>query len=92
MHVNLYATLRPVAGVRTVELALGEGPTVRRVVAALIARHPRLEPMLVDASGALHPYVHVFVNGRDAPRLADGIETVLGPSDTIDIFPAVAGG
>jgi molybdopterin synthase sulfur carrier subunit len=92
IRVNLFATLRPVVGARTVELALTDGATVRGVVEALLARHPRLRPLLVDAAGELHPYVHVFVNGRDAPRLAGGVDTVIGPDDTIDIFPAVAGG
>jgi molybdopterin synthase sulfur carrier subunit len=91
-RVNLYATLRPVVGARTVELALAEGATVRSVVTELVERHPALAPLLLDSTGTLHPYVHVFVNGRDAPLLPDGVETALGAQDTIDIFPAVAGG
>ena len=92
MNVNIYATLRAVVGARTVELALSQGSTVRSVVVQLIARHPALGPQLVDPAGALLPYIHVFVNGRDATYLHHGVDTALGSQDTIDIFPAVAGG
>jgi len=34
----------------------------------------------------------LIINGRDAPYLVDGLETVLKPEDKIDIFPAVGGG
>lgn len=92
MQINFYATLRPIVGGRTVQFDLGEGVTVRELVAAVVERFPPLRKELLNAEGNLYPHVHVFVNGRDAPYLPAGVETLIQPGDTIDIFPAVAGG
>jgi len=92
MKINFYATLRPIVGGRTVELDLPPGVTVRELVDALVERWPPLRQQLLDADGELYRHVHVFVNGRDAPFLADGMQSVIAASDTIDVFPAVAGG
>jgi molybdopterin synthase sulfur carrier subunit len=40
----------------------------------------------------LWPHVHVFVNGRDAPYLENGVQTIIKSTDTVNIFPAVGGG
>jgi molybdopterin synthase sulfur carrier subunit len=92
MQVNFYATLRPIVGGRTVIFDLSEGVTVRELVDAAVTRFPPLRTQLLDANGNLYSHVHVFVNGRDAPYLPKGVETIIAPGDTIDIFPAVAGG
>lgn len=92
MQVNFYATLRPIVGGRTVEFDVGEQVTVKQLVDIIVERFPRLRKELLNADGNLYPHVHVFINGRDAPYLPNGVETVIKPSDTIDIFPAVAGG
>ena len=92
MQVNFYATLRPIVGGRTVMFDLGEGVTVRELVEAAVTRFPPLRKQLLDDNGNLYSHVHVFVNGRDAPYLPNGVGTVIAPGDTIDIFPAVAGG
>ena len=47
---------------------------------------------LLDESGRLYGHVHLFVNGRDAPYLQDGLETRLAPDDSVDLFPAIGGG
>ena len=33
-----------------------------------------------------------FVNGRNAPLLENGLDTILTPQDTVSLFPAVGGG
>jgi molybdopterin synthase sulfur carrier subunit len=71
---------------------LNEGITVQQLVDAAVTRFPPLRTQLLDENGELYSHVHVFVNGRDAPYLPDGVTTVIAPGDTIDIFPAVAGG
>ena len=45
-----------------------------------------------DMRNTLFGHVHVFVNGRDAPYLDRKLATTLEQSDTVDVFPAVAGG
>lgn len=92
MQVNFYATLRPIVGGRTVEFDLPDGITVRELIEAVITRFPPLRRELLNEQGMLYPHVHVFVNGRDAPYLPEGVETVIRAGDTVDIFPAVAGG
>lgn len=92
MQVNFYATLRPIVGGRTVHFDVGENITVQQLVDAVVTRFPKLRQELLNDEGNLYPHVHVFVNGRDAPYLPNGVETMIQPGDTIDIFPAVAGG
>jgi len=92
MKINFYATLRQVVGTKTVEFSLPENTTVRQAIAEIVAQYPGLRRMLLDENNELHPYVHVFINGRDAPYLENAMETVLQPDDGVDIFPAVGGG
>lgn len=92
MRVNFYATLRPIVGGRTVEFDLEPGITVRELVDVMVERFPPLREQLLNERGELYPHVHVFINGRDAPYLEHGMATVIGPDDTADVFPAVAGG
>lgn len=92
MRVSFYATLREIVGTKTVEFDLADATSVRELVAEMVERFPDLRPALLDESGCLSRGVHVFVNGRGAGFLADGVETRLSATDAIDVFPAVAGG
>jgi sulfur-carrier protein len=92
MRVNLYATLRPVVGARSIDIPLNTAVTVRGMVDAVVARHPLLRPLLLDERGELFRHVHVCIDGRDAPYLPGGLEAMIGPDNTVDIFPAMAGG
>ena len=92
MNVNFYATLRQIAGRKTVELPLRDGATVHELLAAVIARFPEMEGQLFDEGGQLYPHVHVFINGQDAPHLEHALDTKLRKEDAVDLFPAVGGG
>lgn len=92
MTVNFYAILREIVGSKTIELPLLGGTTVRQLIEAVISQHPRLRSILFDEKNQLHGHVHVFINGRDAPYLESGLETAIAANDTVDIFPATAGG
>ena len=92
MQVNFYATLRQIVGGKTVEFPLPEGATVGQLVDLVIATFPALRHELLDENGQLYGHVHVFVNGRDAPRLEQALDTILQPEDVISVFPAVGGG
>ncbi|MFN2141384.1 MAG: ubiquitin-like small modifier protein 1 [Candidatus Promineifilaceae bacterium] len=92
MKVNFYATLRQIVGQKTVELDLPEGTTAIQLVEAVMAQYPRMRPELVDENGDLHGHIHLFVNGRDASFLENQMDTVVKPTDKIDIFPPVGGG
>jgi molybdopterin converting factor small subunit len=66
------------------------GGTVDEVLADLFANYPALRDR-VTADGALSPFVNVYVNDRDV-RYRDGMETPVGPDDTLILLPAMAGG
>lgn len=92
MKINFYATLRKITGEKTVEFALANGATVTELVETVVTEYPPMREELLDEEGELYPHVHVFVNGRDAPYLENGMDTVVTMDDKVDIFPAVAGG
>ncbi len=90
MMVQLYATLRPLAGRRRVRLDLGE-TTVGEVLDELVSKYPDLHDALFDAEGRVRRYVAIMVEGRDIRHLA-GLETPVAEDSEMDIFPPVAGG
>jgi molybdopterin synthase sulfur carrier subunit len=92
MQVNFYATLREVTGKKTVDIDVPENTTVRQLVDAIVLRYPLMQNKLLQENGDLWGHVHVFINGRDAPFLNDQLGTVIKPTDTVSIFPAVGGG
>ena len=92
MKVNFYATLRPIAGQKTVEFDRDEGFTAQQLLQAVVQRFPEMGKILVDENGQLYRHVHLFVNGRDAPFLENALDTPIKPDDKVDIVPAVGGG
>ena len=92
MKVNFFATLRQIVGQKTVEIDLPENTTVQDFVDMVVTQYPPMRNELLDEQGNLYRHVHVFVNGRDAPFLENGMDTIIQPKDTLNIFPAVGGG
>jgi molybdopterin synthase sulfur carrier subunit len=92
MTVNLYATLRQLAGSRQVEVQLPPGSTLNQLIAELTVRYPGLRSEMLDPDGNLYQHIHVFVNGRDSLFLDGSLNLVLASGDTISIFPPVGGG
>jgi sulfur-carrier protein len=92
MRITVYATLRGVIGSRTLDITVREPVTVREMIDVLVTSYPALRPHLLNERSELLPYVHVFVDGRDAPYLEDGVATLVRADAAVDIFPAVAGG
>lgn len=92
MKVNFYATLRQIVGQKSADINLESGSSVQNLLDKILELYPPLRRELLDEQGQLYPHVHIFVNGRDAPYLDKGMQTVLQPEDKLDIFPAVGGG
>ena len=92
MEFNLYATFRLIAGVKTLDLPLPAGTTVKQAVDAVVEARPVLRPHWLDESGEIHAHVHIFVNGLDVANFEAGADTPLQPDDVLDFFPPVAGG
>ena len=68
-----------------------EGASVGDVLRALAGQPPATESQLFSEDGELNRYVNVYLNDEDV-RVLDGLETSVGPADTIVILPAMAGG
>ena len=92
VKVSFYATIRAIVGAKTLEIDLPEGSSVQELLDRLIERCPPLGDKLLTPDGQLSRSVQVFVDGRGATYLPDGLETKLDPDQSVDIFPAVAGG
>ena len=80
MKINFFATLRQIIGQKTIDFDLPENVAVRELVEIVVTRYPAMRPELLDGNGHLWPHVHVFVNGRDAPYLENGVETAVKPN------------
>jgi molybdopterin synthase sulfur carrier subunit len=68
-----------------------EGETVGEVLRQLASAHPATEEQLFARDGQLNRFVNVYLNDEDV-RVLDGLETTVGPGDTLVILPAMAGG
>ena len=66
------------------------GSTVRELLEDLSTRLPALGSR-VYASGEIHSFVNVYVDGEDV-RTRDGLETPVHDSSTVILLPAMAGG
>jgi molybdopterin synthase sulfur carrier subunit len=77
-----------VGGAKEVE---AEGADVGQVLRALARQHPATESQLFSEDGGLNRYVNVYLNDEDV-RVLRGLDTAVGPHDTIVILPAMAGG
>jgi len=87
--IHVPSMLRPSCG-GAARLAV-PGGTVRAALEELERRHPALHRCICDETGAVRRHVGVFVNTEHIRDL-EGLETSLGPGDTITILPAVSGG
>jgi sulfur-carrier protein len=92
LKVNFYATLRPLAGGKTVEFPVQSHISAQGLLDVIIARFPAMRQELLNEEGRLHGHVHFFINGRDVRFLDNDMETVIQSEDVINVFPAVGGG
>ena len=91
MRVRIFATLRPIVGSAEVPVETQAGQTVGDLLDEMVTRWPDLRPEMLDGNGDLLKRIHIFVNGRSL-RYLEGLDTVIGESDDIRIFPPVGGG
>lgn len=75
-------------GASDVEVSAG---SVRDALAELERRHPGIAAKLLDQSGAVKPFIRIYVGPDDIGSLA-GLDTSVGDRDEIAIIPAIAGG
>jgi molybdopterin converting factor small subunit len=82
---NLFA--ERIGGINSVDVSAA---TVESALRALTDQHPSLTPLVWARDGALNPVMVLFLNDRQLG--AAEIVTPVGPSDEIDIVPAIEGG
>ena len=86
--VRLAPVLRPsVGGVKQVSAS---GETLADVLADLYERYPALKEQ-IQPGETLSRFINIYVNDQDV-RHMQGLETSVGPSDTVILLPAMAGG
>lgn len=75
------------------EITLSSGPCSVRELVKLAERERGISllPALVDERGDLYLSVMILLNGRNI-RLLDGLDTLVGPDDTLMLFPPSGGG
>ena len=92
MKVNFFATLRDIAGGKTVEIPVNHGITAKELLDSIIERFPPMKKELLNTDGRMYGHVHFFINGRDVQFMDDEFQTVIQVDDVINVFPAVGGG
>jgi molybdopterin synthase sulfur carrier subunit len=92
MDVNFYATLRAIVGKKTVHVDLPPNTTALQLVEMVSAEYPALRAELLDAQNRFQRHMKMFINGREAVYLDQQFDTIIKPSDKVDIFPPVGGG
>jgi len=55
MEINLYATLRPIVGQKTIEVELMPGANAQDLIEALVAKYPSMDPELLDKTEGCCP-------------------------------------
>ncbi|MEN6409255.1 MAG: ubiquitin-like small modifier protein 1 [Anaerolineaceae bacterium] len=92
MKVNFYATLRQMAGQKTVELDLPTGATLRDALAAVLGVCPGIRPHLVDSQGELRGHIHLLLDRQDVHFLPQSMDTPVQPESEVDVYPPIGGG
>lgn len=86
--VRLAPVLRASAG--GAKQVSAQGSTLNEVLNDLYQRFPALKEQIQSEEG-LSRFINVYVNDQDA-RFLQGVETAVGPNDTVILLPAMAGG
>ena len=68
-----------------------QGNTLNEVLNDLYQRFPALKDQ-IQSDGSLSRFINVYVNDQDVRYLQGGVETAVGPNDTVILLPAMAGG
>ena len=68
-----------------------EGSNLNEILVDLYERYPGLKEQIQPEGEKLSRFINVYVNDQDV-RYLHGLETSVGPGDTIILLPAMAGG
>jgi molybdopterin synthase sulfur carrier subunit len=90
MLIKFFADVRKFTG-RLEQEWTRPAPTLRELVLGLAEQHGQAFLDRVLPGGKLSATIIVLVNGQSIVHL-EGLETALGPEDTVAFFPMIAGG
>ncbi len=68
-----------------------KGETVSEAMDDLVLQYPAFKPHLFKQDGSLRAFVNLFLAGTNIKDL-NGLQTRLGPGDTLRLVPSIAGG
>ena len=89
IELRFFATFREAVGSKTISREY-DAATVGDVLVALESEFEGSAGQILEDE-EVQPQVNVLLNGRDVVH-EQGIDTPVGPDDTLSIFPPVAGG
>jgi len=92
MKVNFFATLRDIAGGKTIAFDVNHDITAKELLDTIIERFPSMKKELLNEDGKMYGHVHLFINGRDVQFMEDEFQTKIMADDVVNVFPAVGGG
>lgn len=92
MRVNFYATLRPLAGAKVIEVEITPPVRVLDVLESATKSKPDLAAAMWQSPGILKGHIKIFLNGRQTVHLPQELETLVQANDSLDVFPPVGGG
>jgi molybdopterin synthase sulfur carrier subunit len=87
-NVRLAPVLRASAG--GAKQVSAQGSTLSEVLADLYSRYPALKEQ-IQPEETLSRFINVYINDQDV-RYLQGIDSAVGPNDTVILLPAMAGG
>ena len=87
-NVRLAPVLR--ASVGGVKQVSAQGGTLADVLSDLYGNYPALKEQ-IQPGDTLSRFINIYVNDQDVRHL-QGLETSIGPADTVILLPAMAGG
>lgn len=78
-------------GERHITITIAEGADLAALLDRLEAAHPRLGRRLRDEAGRVRRFVNIYIDDEECRRL-DGTATPIGPGQSVQILPSIAGG
>lgn len=92
MHINLYSSLRNIAGRRSIDYKMDGAISLLDLLTSLTKDFPAFKPIFFDQDGALSAQMPVFLNGKNPRLLPDGLHTNITHTDVISLFTPIASG
>ena len=89
--INLLATLRDIAGSKSITVPFDDGQTVHELLQAINKLNPELWAQIATENGQLTGLVQILVHGRNITWL-QGLDTTISQDDIVTLLPPSAGG